>query len=275
MAVESAAAAWRRQLLDWAIPQPLLDAVADSPYEWPAELWRRRAAGARRREEEPQTTVLARRLLGEGGTLLDVGAGTGRASLPLAAEGHPLTAVERHPGMLEGLRAEAESLGVEVTVVEGSWPEAAPRVGVHDVALSAHVVYDVQDVVPFLEAMQAAARRAVLIELTPSHPWSRLAPYYRALHHLERPAGPTCEELAAVVREELGAEPALERWSRPGELWFQDWEEILAFHGRRLVLPPQRRDELRALLEPDVVEEEGKLYVGPTERELVTLWWEV
>ncbi|MGH8875168.1 MAG: class I SAM-dependent methyltransferase [Acidimicrobiia bacterium] len=266
---ESAAERWRRRLRGWAIPQELLEAVPDSPYEWPAELWRRR----RSEGEESMTTGLVRGLLGPGGSLLDVGAGTGRASLPLAREGHPLTAVERNRGMAEGLTAEAGEL--EVRLVEGSWPEAAARVGPHQVALAAHVVYDVQDIGPFLEAMVGRARRAVVLELTPAHPWSMLAPYYRALHELDRPEGPTVDDLADVVREAFGVDPNVELWRRPGERWFQDWEELVGFFGRRLVLPRPRWDELRGLMEPEVVDRDGRLFVGSEVRELATLWWEV
>ncbi len=269
----TAAAEWRKQLEAWAIPQELLDAVPDSPYSWPPELWKRRTAAQEGSDREPETTGIVRGLFGDGGTLLDVGAGTGRASLPLAAEGRPLTAVEKNPGMAAGLREEADRLGVEVRVVEGAWPEVAAEAGRHDVAMCAHVVYDVQDIAPFIAALHAAARRAVVVELTPEHPWAGLAPYYRALHDLDRPDGPTVDDLVAVVEEVVGVTPQLERWSRPGGLRFAGRAELVDFFRRRLVLPAARAGELEALLEPDIAEEDGWLVLGGGERELVTMWW--
>ncbi len=268
----TAAARWRAELEAWAIPQELLDAVPDSPYAWPPELWKRRTMAAEE-GDEPETTGVVRRLIGDGGTLLDVGAGTGRASLPLAAEGHPLTAVEKNPGMALGLREEAERVGVEVAVIEGAWPEVAAEAGSHDVAMSAHVVYDVQDIAPFIAALHAAARRGVVIELTPTHPWSGLAPYYKALHALDRPAGPSVGDLVTVIREEVGAEPAVEWWSRPGGLRFADRAELVGFFRRRLVLPAERDAELEALLEPDIAADGEWLLLGGGERELATVWW--
>ncbi len=269
----TAAARWRAELEAWAIPQELLDAVPDSPYSWPPELWKRRSMAAEEAAEEPETTGIVRELLGDVGTLLDVGAGTGRASLPLAAAGHPLTAVEKNPGMAQGLREEAERLGVDVTLVEGAWPEVAAQAGVHDVAMCAHVVYDVQDIAPFVSALHTSARRGVAIELTPTHPWSGLAPYYKALHALDRPAGPSVGDLVTVIREELGAEPAVEWWSRPGGLRFADRAELVGFFRRRLVLPVRREPELEALLEPDIVADGEWLLLGGGERELATVWW--
>ncbi len=268
-----AAARWRGQLEAWAIPQELLDAVPDSPYSWPPELWKRRTEAQEQAADEPETTAIVRSLLPEGGTLLDVGAGTGRASLTLAAAGHPLTAVERNPGMAEGLRAEADRLGVPVTVIEAAWPEAAAAAGTHDVALCAHVVYDVQDITPFVAALHDAAGTAVAVELTPSHPWSSLTPLYRALHGLDRPGGPTVDDFAAVVKEAVGVHPQVTRWSRPGGLRFADFEELVEFQRRRLVLPAERAGELEALLRPEVRAVEEWLVLGDPVRELATVWW--
>jgi SAM-dependent methyltransferase len=268
----SAAAAWRRQLEAWALPEELLAAAEESPYGWPVELWRRRAETARQRGEDSPTTRVLRQLLPRGGSLLDVGAGTGRASLPLAEEGYRVVAVERDVGMVEGLRREAADRGVAVDVVEGSWPEVAPVVAPADVSLAAHVVYDVADIVPFLGAMAGHAQRGVVLELTETHPWSHLAPYYRALHRLERPDGPSVDDLAAVVEEALGAAPQLERWERPSDLWFASWEELVAFYGRRLVLPRDRWPELRELLSGEVESGDGRLTLTGSRR-LATLWW--
>jgi SAM-dependent methyltransferase len=267
---ESAADHWRASLEAWAIPQELLDAIDESPYGWPQYLWTRRSETEP--GKEPFTTGLVRSLLTPSGSLLDVGAGRGRASLPLAREGHPLLAVEAHEAMIDGLRE--ESVGCDVTVIEGRWPEVAGQVDHVEVAVSAHVVYDVADIGPFLSAMHERAHRAVVLELTPRHPWSNLAPYYRALHGLERPEGPTAEDLVAVIRETIGEEPKIERWERDGRLWFAGWSEIEDLYGRRLVLPPERRGELVEVLGPDVSEVDGKWYVGESRRSFVTLWWE-
>jgi SAM-dependent methyltransferase len=64
---------------------------------------------------------LWRELAGEAkGPLLDLGAGTGRVALDLAAHGHEVTAVDTQPGLLDELagRARARGLAVEVLTAD-------------------------------------------------------------------------------------------------------------------------------------------------------------
>ncbi len=270
----TAARRWAEQLDAWAIPDHLLAAVDESPYGWSQTLWKRRSERSRTEDEESVTTAIARRLLTPAGALIDVGAGRGRASLPLAAEGHPLVAVERNPDMVAGLREDAARLGVNVAIVEMAWPEAAEELDRVSVVISAHVVYDVPDIGPFLTAMHRVATSGVVLEITPAHPWSGMAPYYRALHDIDRPSGPTAADLVEVIEEVVGVVPQVEWWARSGQMWFSDWDEIIDYYGRRLVLPLERRHEVRPLLEPDVREINGRLFVGDPVRRLATIWWQ-
>ena len=264
---------WRRLLEEWAIPQELLDAVSDSPYGWSTELWKRRTQIAREQGFETPTSAAIRSLLMPEGTVLDVGAGTGRASLLHAADGHQLTAVEKNPHLAAEFRQRVDEMGAAALLVEGVWPDVADEVDVHDVAMCANVVYDVQEIGPFLTALSRHGRGGVVIELTSDHPWSSLAPYYRALHQLERPTGPTYMDFTQVVQEVCGVRPEVEVWTRPGQAWFESWDEILDHYGQRLVLPPGRRHELEALLAPETEVDGGRIYVGTRERTMVTVWW--
>lgn len=269
--MSSAVARWREQLEAWALPPQLLASVSESPYGWPESLWRRRAQSAVDRGEVTPTTERVIELGGPGGSVLDVGAGTGRASLPLARAGHPVTAVERSLSMLSGLRDLAAGLPVEV--VEGSWPEGAQLVGDHDVAICAHVVYDVADIGPFVKTLDEKAEGGVAIELTETHPWTHLGPFYRALHDLDRPSGPSANDFAQVVEEVLGITPNLDRWSRPPDLWFESSGEILELYGRRLLVAPERWPDLEALLAPEIIEVDGRFQFGTEPRRFVTAWW--
>lgn len=59
--------------------------------------------------------------------VLEVGTGTGRIAIELAAAGHQVTAIDPSPAMLEIARRNAEERGVAVTFIEGRVPELAPE----------------------------------------------------------------------------------------------------------------------------------------------------
>lgn len=269
----SATEHWRNELAAWVIPDHLLAAVEDSPYRWPVELFRRRNISAAE-SELPPTFEIVKNLAGQGGSVLDIGAGTGRASLPLALGGHPVTAVERSAEMASALREEAAATDGRYEVIEDAWPMST-EIGIFDVVMAAHVVYDVSEIEPFLAAMAAHARRGVVLEMTEAHPWTPLGPYYRALHGIERPSGPAVDDLVAVIREVFDVSPGVVRWERPGGTWFESWEEIEEVYRRRLVLPSDRVGELRALLDPDLAVVDGRMMLGDTVRRLATVWWEI
>jgi SAM-dependent methyltransferase len=236
------------------------------------ELFKRRNITAEELAPSP-TSETVERLAGPGGSVLDIGAGAGRASLPLARNGHPVTAIEKAPEMAAALREESAGLDGYV-VVEDEWPTAVD-LGSFDVVMAAHVVYDVQLIEPFLRAMTAHARRGVVLELTEAHPWTPLGPYYRALHGIDRPDGPTVDDLADVIRDVIGTEPNIDRWERAGGTWFESWDEIVELYRRRLVVPLDRIDEVRPLIEPDVGIHDGRMVIGEPVRRLVTVWWPI
>ena len=64
----------------------------------------------RRRADVTFYRELARRRSGGSGRVLDLGAGTGRVTIPLARDGHRVTAIERSPAMIARLRARAAAL---------------------------------------------------------------------------------------------------------------------------------------------------------------------
>jgi SAM-dependent methyltransferase len=95
-------------------------------------------------------------------TWLDIGAGGGRYALPLALFVKEVVAIEPSPAMLAVLREGMATHDiVNVRVVEGTWP-IEPR-PVADVALMAHVGYDIESFSRFLDVAESAARRCVVV----------------------------------------------------------------------------------------------------------------
>jgi SAM-dependent methyltransferase len=55
----------------------------------------------------------------QGGSVLELGSGTGRKLIPIAADGHPCTGLELSPDMLAEAQRKAEERDAEVEWVQG------------------------------------------------------------------------------------------------------------------------------------------------------------
>jgi len=262
---------WREQLEAWAIPEEILAAVPDSPWELPVGLFRSRAHQARERPPTPSDREAAR-WLPAGGTVLDVGAGGGAASLPLAGQAGRLVAVDQSAGMLEAFQAAAAAAGVPAETVHGLWPEVAPRVATADVAVCHDVLYNVQDLEPFARALTEHARHRVVAQLGDRHPLVEEAPLWRRFHQLDRPAGPTADDAEAALRS-LGLAVERQDWTAGPRASFATFEDLVAFLRQRLCLPREREAELAAVLASERVEDEHGVRLRRGPRHAVTLSW--
>jgi SAM-dependent methyltransferase len=262
---------WRDQLAGWAIPEEILAAAPESPWGFPVGLFRARARRAGDRPATPSTREAARHLP-PGGSVLDVGAGGGAASLPLAGAAGRLVGVDESPAMVASFLAAAEAAGVPAEGVEGRWPEVAGRVEAADVVVCHHVLYNVADLAPFVDALTGHARRRVVAELTERHPLAGLGPLWRRFHDLDRPAGPSADDAAAALAE-LGLPVDRQDWETDDRLGFDDLDELVAFTRRRLCLPAERDPEVaEALLAAGTRRVDG-VWVSGGPRRLTTLSW--
>ena len=130
-----------------------------------AEFWTKRTAAWYERANE-QSDYAARVLGALGPALdacrdaLDVGAGFGALTLPLARRLEAVTALEPSAAMAGALRAGAASAGLaNVTVIEAAWGEAPVRP--HDLVICAHVGGLLDGDSPFLREAGRLARRLV------------------------------------------------------------------------------------------------------------------
>jgi SAM-dependent methyltransferase len=259
----SASTHWAQALATWAIPDELLARAPRSPWGFDPAVFRGLSEAALARAEDSPSDARARAALPVGGSLLDVGAGAGAASLRLHDAAGAITAVDPSTPLLDALSSAAEEVGVPVRTIAGSWPESADAAGRADVVVCHHVLYNVPDLAPFITALDRAARRLVVVELTDQHPLAWMHPLWLRLHDLERPTGPTADDALAVLAE-VGISPEVERWHRSyagGHGLDHGSVERVA---QRLCLPPARHDELRAAL---------AAHPPPEGRDVITVWW--
>jgi SAM-dependent methyltransferase len=260
---------WRDDLNAWAIPDEILRAAASSPWTLPKSVF---AGRTRRGFEDPSglSHQRAAEALPASGVVLDVGCGTGAASLPLRPGGGVI-GVDENPGMLAGFESFAVAEGIPFHAAPGRWPDVAARVPVADVVVCHHVLYNVPDLEPFVREMARHARRRVVIEMTARHPMSNLNPLWKRLHGLRRPDRPAATDALAAIRA-LGFDAAYETWSRPASADFASYDEMLEVTARRLCLSPARHGELDAALR-DLGVDRDEPRLGPDRRELSTIWW--
>jgi precorrin-6B methylase 2 len=271
--VTAAAGRWRDALRAWAIPEEVLAAAPESPYGFPAESFRRRAERAAEADPTP-TTMRALEALPERGVVLDVGVGSGATSLPLAARASRIVGVDESEGMLASFSAAVAASKVDAVAVKGSWPEIAPEVGRADVVVSGHVLYNVQDLPPFVGELTAHARHRVVVELTERHPLAWMHDLWRRFHDLPRPDGPTADDAEAVLREMGIVVQRLDRVVEATAGGFERREDAIALTRRRLCLTPDRDPEVAEALGDRLMQLDGLWSAGPQAQSIVTQWWD-
>jgi len=240
-------------------------ALEPSRSESPAECWRRKVLERRgSRHKRSFTHGLAQEydlklrlegypgsmidevatLLGPGGSLLDIGGGTGLWALPIARRGHPVTVVEPSEamrGVLEDrLRAET-SLPVRVAAQRWEDVQASP----HTLVLCAHAVYGMDDIEPSLAKMERAARSKVALFVRTSRWPGRLSSELVA--SLGGKALPTCNwaDLQPVL-DARGTRYRVDEVRRsvdPAALSLTGFPEATAWLEERLLRPAEPADD--------------------------------
>jgi SAM-dependent methyltransferase len=263
--------AWRTELAAWAIPEHISAAVTESPWVLPRQVFARRADRVHAAPSGP-SFERAWAALDPPGSILDVGAGAGAASLPLLGRATALTAVDSDAGMLALLAERAAARGVTARCVRGSWPQAAAQVAAADVVTCHHVLYNVPAPAPFVAALTAHARRLVVTEMTASHPLVTLNELWLRFHGLRRPDGPTADDLLRIL-EAMGLQPGHQRWTRPAAADYASFDELADVTRRRLCLPAERAGEVADALIEAGADPGQPADFGSSGREVVTIWW--
>ena len=214
-------------------------------------------------------------MVSPGDTMLDVGGGGGRYALPLALKCRHVTVVEPSPSMVEVLKEGASEHGIRnLSVANAPWEDAAVESA--DLALSAHVLYGIEEVGPFILKMVARARRLVCILLHMESPQSHLAGAWRLVHGEERITLPGMRELVPVLWE-MGIYPNLGMLEAASPRTYDSRESALIELKRRLYVRPGTEQEERLLRNLDAIlvqTPSGFAVRGAPPRRLALAWWE-
>ena len=176
-------------------------------------------------------------------TWLDIGAGAGRFALPLARMARRVIAVDPSTSMLGALRESMAEHGIDnIDVVEGRWPailEEEPALAREmpvDVALIAHVGYDIEAIGPFLEAMERVTRRECLALLMERSPASLAEPFWPPIHGEPRIALPALPAFVDLLRAR-GRKPSVATLESSSRRWASR-DEVEPFIRRQTWVAP-------------------------------------
>jgi hypothetical protein len=138
--------------------------------------------------------------------------------------------------MRNALRTGRAEHGLDnVTIVGAPWPAALGELGevpVADVSLIAHVGYDIEDIGPFLDAMDAAASRLCVAVRTVRSPASAADPFWPIVHGVDRIPLPALPELTELLRAR-GRIVRIERVERAPRT-FDSFDGLATFLRRQL-----------------------------------------
>jgi CTP:molybdopterin cytidylyltransferase MocA/SAM-dependent methyltransferase len=204
-------------------------------------------------------------LIRHGEIWLDVGAGAGRFALPIARaldpSGGSVVALDPSASMLESLREIAEDYAIEnVRTIEARWPPADPTAtGIEaDVSLIAHVAYDIEAIGPFVDALEAAARRLCVAVLMERQPSSIADACWPPVHGEARVNLPALPEFLALL-EARGRTPSVTMLEREPRR-FDSRDELAGFLRRQLWIAQDGKKErtFQKALDALLVEEDGR-----------------
>jgi SAM-dependent methyltransferase len=131
-------------------------------------------------------------------TWLDIGAGGGRYSLPIALLAKSLIAVEPSGGMLEVMRSGMAEHGISnIEIIQSRWPANLDVEA--DCSVVTFVGNDIADIGPFIDAMEKATRRMCMFVNLDRPPPSAIAPAFEYVHGEPRALLPAMPEFLSLL----------------------------------------------------------------------------
>jgi hypothetical protein len=188
----------------------------------PSDIWTGQSAAQfrfdPRRELDPNLAALASYVMPDD-VVVDVGGGAGRVSLPLALRCREVLTVEPSAGMAAEYEGSKQEAGItNARLLPASLMDAEGVVG--DVAVTCDVTYFIRDIVPFIEKMQSAARRRVMILVWSEPPPNRGGDLFRRVYDEPLAPMPGHRQLLPVLWD-MGVLPDVR--VLPAPTWWEDW----------------------------------------------------
>lgn len=204
---------------------------------------------------------------------LDIGAGGGRYALPLALAVREVVAIDPSPSMLGVLRSGMAEGGIgNVRIIEGRWP--AVDTPAADVALMAHIGYDIESIGPFLDAAEVAAQRLCVAVVGEGAMTTVATVCWTPVHGEPRVPLPALPELITLLLCR-GRLPEVRLVDRVPPA-YATRDELMDVARRQLWLRPgsARDDRLAQLLDERATERDGRWAMDWRATRIGVVTWE-
>jgi SAM-dependent methyltransferase len=226
-----------------------------------------------RRTGDPSLERL-RSLVRPGDTWLDLGAGGGRYSLPIALLAQRVYAVEPSAGMRKVLASAMAEHGItNIEILDERWPgpTACP---VADCGLISQVGYDIADIGPFLDQFEAHVSRLCVALLFERPPVADFAPLWLPVHGEERALLPGLREMLLLLLAR-GRLPEVSLFPTPRPA-FESIDSLHAAARRPLWVREgsSEDDRLRKAIEAMAIKLDGGYALSEKPRILGMLAWD-
>jgi len=226
-----------------------------------------------RRTDEPHLDRLLE-LVRPDETWIDVGAGGGRYTLPIALHARRVIAAEPSQGMRQALSASAAEYGIEnVEVIDERWP-CESKAPVADVCFISQVGYDIAEFAAFSAEMEAHASRLCVAVMFARAPLADFGALWPLVHGIDRVQLPAIGEFATMLHAR-GRTPSISLLSLPPRI-YESRDHLHASSRRPLwVLEGTPEDaRLADAVAKLAVEVPGGVTLNPGPRRLGIVTWE-
>ncbi len=205
-------------------------------------------------------------------TILEVGPGAGRLTLPLAKLSAAILAVEPSQGMANELRRRLDAENASnVRIVVEPWQTYSSKLknDSWDIVLASYSLFMV-DVGPLLKEMSRVVRERVCL-FVPAQ--KRMSPDLELAVTGENLSSPHPDSVIInKIVESQGYSPKTKTLERQREQSYESIEEALEQKARFHSCPQERLPHLREHLENTLVKEDGKLWERELRRSAFISW---
>jgi len=206
-------------------------------------------------------------------TVLDIGAGTGRLTIPLAQTVKKVTAIEPSKGMLKYLKEDMSKEGLtNITCINKRWEDvSAEEIDIHDIVIASHSL-SMLDIIGALSKMNDLAKRQVYLFAFAGNR-ANYGELWPKLYGEEYRPGPDYIYLYNVLYS-MSIYANVESYKQESMHRFSSLDDAVEYFGEIFGDVPvsRREEELRAYLSEKLIEEDESLCLKHESKNAM-IWW--